>query len=166
MFIASTINTSRVYRRTKKFCDTTYEDRFGINVSTGFTPPPPPPPPPPPTHTHTHTHTDSRNLMRRTYWCGVPNFLMWRTKIWYATSKGCHVSWCGIRKDCVSWYGVVLVFPDVAYNILYILMWRIYCSWHLLIWRTSCISWCGVLFVFPDVACNTLYLLMWRMNYS
>ena len=103
-------------------------------------------------------------------------FLMWRTFC---------ISWCGVQYSvspdvayilflafpdmayiCISWCGVFFVFPDVAYNISYLLMWRIYCSRHFLVLCTSCISWRGALFVFLDVAYNILYLLMWRIYCS
>ena len=55
---------------------------------------------------------------------------------------------------CISQCGVHFVFPDVAYNILYRLMWRIYCSSDIqnISWYGVHPAWCHVLFVFPDVA--------------
>ena len=82
---------------------------------------------------------------------------------------------------CISWCGVLFVFLDVAYNILYRLMWRKYCSsdihsislygvhpvyldvtyfLYFLMWRTiNSINWYGVHPVFPDVT-YFLYFLM------
>ena len=88
------------------------------------------------------------------------------------------------RTSCIFWCGLLFVSPDVAFNILHLLMWRICCSsdiqrifchdaypifpeithcLHFLMCSTiHYISWCGVLFIFLDVAYNILYRLMRR----
>ena len=92
------------------------------------------------------------------------------------------------RTSYITWCDVHFVFPDVAYNILYLLMCRIYhysdiiafpdkaYILYILMWRTFCISWCGAQYIVSsDVACilffrhtehfllrYILYYLMWR----
>ena len=59
----------------------------------------------------------------------------------------------------MSWCGILFAFPDVAYNILHLLMWRIYCSPDI-----QSIYCYGVHHVFPDVTCF-LFFLLWSTTH-